>query len=57
MREAVERVLGVESCVTAFLYCGRPFGFEADDPTPKEASMVLRHLADGKGATWMRDNL
>ena len=57
MREAAERILGVKYCVTAFLYCGRPFGFEAENPTTQEAAMVLRRLADGKGATWIRDSL
>ena len=32
MREAAERVLGVEYCVTAFLYCGRPFGVRSRRP-------------------------
>ena len=55
MRVAAEKILGIDYCVTAFLYCGRPFGFEGGDPTPDEAALVLRHLADDKGARWVRD--
>ena len=54
MREAAERILGVDYCVTAFLYCGRPLGFEGENPTTHEAAAVLRRLADDKGATWTR---
>ena len=54
-REAAARILGLDYCATASLYGGRPFGFGNLNPTPKEAAMVLRRLADDKGATWIRD--
>ena len=53
-REAAERILGIEYGMAASLYRGRPFGWDAEKATPREAAMVPRRIANDKGAGWVR---
>ena len=53
---ADDRTWEVADGITASLYHCRPLGQGAENPTPRKASVVLRRVANDKGARWIRDN-